>query len=78
MQSAVSEFHGLKLGNEVESEGSDVRRDKTKFDRSAGLSGTMEIELLSCAADQAAGIQTRPRSPTPAAAVQVSMQTRRP
>ena len=30
--------------------------------RAAGLSGTMEIERLSYAADQAAGIQARPRS----------------
>ena len=34
----------------------------------AGFSGTMEIERLSCAADQAAKIQARPGSPTPAAA----------
>ena len=64
---AIAEFDGLKLGNEVGSEANDVRRDKTKFDQSTGLSGTMEIERLSHAADQAAGIQTRPRSPTPAA-----------
>ena len=31
--------------------------------RAAGLSGKMEIERLSHAADQAAGIQARPRSP---------------
>ena len=35
--------------------------------KAAGLSGTVEIECLRYAADQAAGIQARPRSPTPTA-----------
>ena len=48
MLSAISEFDGLKL------------RDKTKFDQSAGLLGTMEIERLRYAAEQAVGIQARP------------------
>ena len=39
VQSAVSEFDGLKLGNEFESEANDVRRDKTKAGQSAGPSG---------------------------------------
>ena len=51
----------------VESEANDVRRDKTKFDQSAGLSGTVDVERLKNAADQAAGIQARSRSPTLAA-----------
>ena len=67
VQSAVSEFDGLKLGNEVESEANDVRRDKAKFDQSAGLLGTVEIERLRYAADQAARIQARPTSPIPSA-----------
>ena len=67
VQSAVPESDGPKLGNEASSEALDVRRDKTKAGQSAGLSGTMEVERRSYAVDQAAGIQSRPRSPTPAA-----------
>ena len=67
MQSAVPESDGPKLGNEAGSEALGVRRDKTKASQSAGLSGTMEVERRSYAVDQAAGIQSRPRSPTPAA-----------
>nr|ABV22340.1 calponin domain-containing protein [Noctiluca scintillans] len=83
VQSAVPEFDGPKLGNEVKAEVHDVRRDKTKVDQSAGLSGTMEIERPRYggvtagatagkpqehqAAGQVAGSQTRPRSPIPTA-----------
>ena len=83
MQSAVPEFDGPKLGNEVKADVHDVRRDKTKVDQSAGLSGTMEIERPRYggitagatagkaqehqASGQVAGSQTRPRSPIPTA-----------
>ena len=66
---ALSELEdGFKLGNEVESEAHDVRRDKNKVDQSAGILGAMEIERLRYAAGQAAGRQARPRSPVPTAA----------
>ena len=58
VQSAVPEFDGPKLGNDGEAEARDVRREKTKFDQSAGILGAMEIERLRYAAWQA------PRSPT--------------
>ena len=37
MQSAVHEFDGPKLGNEVKAEMYDVRRAKTNASQSAGL-----------------------------------------
>ena len=55
---AVPEVDGPKLGNEVKAEIHDVRRDKTKVNQSAGLSGTIEVEHQ--AAGQVAGSQTRP------------------
>ena len=65
VQSAVPEFDGPKLGNEAEAEAHDVRRDKTKVNQSAGISGTMEVERPRYAAWQAAGSQARPRSSIP-------------
>ena len=76
MQSAVSDIDSVKLGKEVKTEAYDVRRDKTKFDQSAFLLGTMETERLRFAADQAAESQARPRAPF--LLLQVSMQTWRP
>ena len=58
----------LKLGNEVEAEAHDVRLDNTKVDQSAGMLGAMEIERLRYAAWQAARSHVRPRSPVPAIA----------
>ena len=65
---AVPEYESPKLGNEAEAEARDVRRDKTKFDQSAGLLGTVEVERLRYAAWQGAGSQARPRSPIPTVA----------
>ena len=62
---AVPEVDGLKLGNEAETEMHDVWRDKTKASQSAGFSGSMEVERLRYAAEQAVGNQARPRSPIP-------------
>ena len=70
VQSAVPDFDGLKLGNEVKAEIHDVRRDRTKVNQSVSLSGTMEVDAR--AAGQVAGSQTRPKSPVPL--LQVSMQ----
>ena len=61
VQSAVPDFDGLKLGNEVKAEIHDVRRDRTKVNHSVSLSGTMEVEHQ--AAGHVAGSQTRPKSP---------------
>ena len=58
VQSALPEFDVPKLGNDAEAEARDVRREKTKFDQSAGILGAMAIERLRYAAWQA------PRSPT--------------
>ena len=66
MQSAVPDFDGLELGNEVEAEIHDVRRDRTKVKQSVSLSGTTEVEHQ--AAGQDAGSQTRPKSPVLAVA----------
>ena len=66
VQSAVPDFDGLKLGNEVKAEIHDVRRDRTKVNQSVSLSGTVEVEHQ--AAGQVAGSQTRPESPVPAVA----------
>ena len=66
VQSAVPDFDGLELGNEVKAETHDVRRDRTKVNESVSLSGTIEVEHQ--AAGQVAGSQTRPESPVPAVA----------
>ena len=66
VQSAVPDFDGFKLGNEVKAEIHDVRRDRTKVNQSVSLSGTMEVEHQ--AAGHVAGSQTRPKSPVLAVA----------
>ena len=66
MQSAVPDFDGLELGNEVKAEIHDVRRDRTKVNQSVSLSGTIEVEHQ--AAGQVVGSQTRPKSLVPAVA----------
>ena len=66
VHSAVPDFDGLELGNEVKAEIHDVRRDRTKVNQSVSLSGTIEVEHQ--AAGQDAGSQTRPKSPVPAVA----------
>ena len=66
VQSAVPDFDGLKLGNEVKAEIHDVRRDRTKVNQSVSLSGIMEVEHQ--AAGQVAGSQTLPKSRVPAVA----------
>ena len=66
LQSAVPDFDSLKLGNDVEAEIHDVRRDRTKVNQSVSFLGTMEVEHQ--AAGQVAGSPTRPKSPVPAVA----------